>query len=241
MLYKVQQAEVIFQKTFQSLAFDVARLGIEILREISQRIGPRYSIRTEDMSVYGGANLSEVRVSVLLFRGSGDLQVTPERLFLKFTNVRGEEDFKIIRDIALLAEGIVKSTIPNIAFKEDVIQIATFINLIEKSMDGPALLNSFAEGSAAASRLSTSALGATGIHFELKTEIENVKDKWKVTYEINRSILGPETLFLTSIATYEEGGTISSIGEKFSHADESAEQFLGSLGLHKEEVESENI
>jgi hypothetical protein len=213
------------------LAFDVARLGIEILREISKRIGSRYTIRTEDMSIYGGTNLSEVQIRVLLFRGSVDLQVTPERLFLKFTNIRTSEDIKIIKDITLLAEDVINSSIPNIAFKEDVIQIMTYIKLAKESTNGPALLNSLAEGSLAASSLSTSAFAATGIYFGLKSEIENVDDKWNITYDINRSILGPESLFLTGVATYAEDGVVSSIEQKFSHAEKTTDQFLGRLGI----------
>ena len=234
MLYETHKVDITFQKTFQALAFDVIGSGVNILREISQRIGPRYFIRTEDLSIHGGTNLSEVRVRAALFSGAGEIQVTPERLFLKFTNVRADrssEDLKIIKDVALLAEEVVKSTIPNLHFREDVIQFTAYIKLKEKNETAAALLNGLAKGSNASSRLKAPELGGSNIHFGLKTELENVKDKWNITYEMTRSVLGEDVIFLSGVATFLEGGAWSSIEEKFSHTEKTTDAFLSSVGL----------
>lgn len=237
MIYETHKADITFQKTFHTLAFDVVKSGVEILREVSKRIGPRYYIRTEDMSVHGGTNLSDVRVNVVMFNGAGELQVTPERLFLRFSNIRGEDDLKIIKDVVLLAEDSIKSTIPNVAFKEDVIQLAAHLRLVDKSVSAGAVLDNLCSGSAMMSRLSASRFGASEIHFSPKSDIENNKELWRVTYELARSVFGSEFVFLSGMATYVEGGAQTSIEQKFSHAEKITDQFLKGLGLETDEIE----
>lgn len=237
MIYETRRADISFQKTFRTLAFDVVGpTGIEILRALFSQISPRYFIRTEDMFAHGGTSLSDVHIRLLLFNGSAEIQVAPERLYLKFNNVRGPEDIVIIRDVVSLAEEALRSCLPNTTFREDVIQLAEHIAMVDKDSKGAArVLDSFTAGSLAASKLAAATFGATNVHFGLKSEIENLNEKWAINFDLTRSSLGPETLFLTGMATYTEGGSIASIDQKFSHAEKTVATFLASLGLQSRE------
>ena len=237
MIYEIRRADISFQKTFRTLAFDVVGpTGIEILRALFNQITPRYFIRTEDMFAHGGTSLSEVRVRLLLFNGSGEIQVTPERLHLKFNNVRVPEDIAIARDVVSLAEEALRSCLPNTTFREDVIQLTAHIAVVDKDSKGAAhILDSFSAGSLATSKLTAASFGATNVHFGLKSEIENLDQKWAINFDLTRSLLGPEALFLTGMATYTEGGTIASIDQKFAHAEKTVNTFLANLGLQSRE------
>ncbi|HLQ26266.1 MAG TPA: hypothetical protein VK138_10355 [Acidiferrobacterales bacterium] len=233
MLYKTTRLDVSYQASFRSLAFDLVAPGkaATILKEVFDRINPRYAIRTSDMKVFFGVSMAEFRVNIVLFNGLGELDLNPERLLISFTNVKGQEDIKIIKDVVTLAMEAFKVVLPNVPMREDLVRFSAFIELSK----GKALnfLQDLMRGSAVLEHLKSNKFEGSSISFGLKSEVEDREKRWSSVIDMGKTTW-PEVLLLTGTSIYQDGGPIKSAQEKIEHSEKIANTFLESIGLKSE-------
>ena len=78
--------DLIYEANFSAPAFDLPLRGPAILKSIHESIGPRFVIASNEMHVFGGNSLSEVRVRVALFGRNAQIDVTADKRSTTFNN-----------------------------------------------------------------------------------------------------------------------------------------------------------
>ena len=94
MQYQTTWLDIVYEATFSTPAFRLARENIEVLSILFKHLAPQYSVRPSDMHVSGGTALSDVKARISLFTGNGVLEITADKFSATFTNAVGQQDIE---------------------------------------------------------------------------------------------------------------------------------------------------
>lgn len=111
----VKRVDVEHEAHFSAPLFDLADHSTEVLRCFHDEASSKYPIRSEDMWISKGVQLSEPRVGIDMFGGHGLIDVTVDRLSVSFKSVRNARQAAICRDCISLSESALRRGFPELA------------------------------------------------------------------------------------------------------------------------------
>ena len=106
--------DMAYEMEFSVPLFDLPVRNAELLGSLHRFIHPRFSLRMTDLHAFGGNALSDVSVRVTMFGGNGTIEVTAERLSVRFNILRNEQDIAICNECCALAGQALKRAFPEV-------------------------------------------------------------------------------------------------------------------------------
>ena len=169
MFYKTNWLDISYEASFRNPVFELARENVEVLKIFHRHLTPHYSVSSSDMQAIVGKALSDFRAQITLFRGSGVLEVTADKFSATFKNALWK-DVETIKDC--VGKGLAATTewSPDLAYGEQVIRLAAFLNLMGEADARDNFLHNLI-GSKMTLRADD--FGASKIYPGLKVEFEN--------------------------------------------------------------------
>lgn len=233
MFYKTNWLDISYEASFRNPVFELARENVEVLKIFHQHLTPHYSVSSSDMQAIGGNALSDLKARINLFRGNGVLEVTADKFSATFKNALWK-DVETIKDC--VGKGLAATTewSPDLAYGEQVIRLAAFLNLMGEADARDNFLHNLI-GSKMTLRADD--FGASKIYPGLKVEFENSCDKWMVGFDVYRSWVKNEILIVNCSAFYRENGALTTFEDKAIHAEKLFADFLAKIELIRQDPE----
>lgn len=168
--------ELTYDADFAVPPFDLPRRDTDLLKSLHQFIHPRFPLRTTDMHVFGGTTLSDVCVRVTLFAGNGTIDVTADRLSIRFTGLRQPQDLAICNECIGLAEQALRSILPDVVIGLVTIRPMLTLRLGDESTDAREYFRGVVKP---AVDLDLDGLGPAALHPCINLEVENDDERWR--------------------------------------------------------------
>ncbi len=228
MQYQTTWLDIVYEATFSTPAFRLARENIEVLSILFKHLAPQYSVRPSDMHVSGGTALSDVKARISLFTGNGVLEITADKFSATFTNAVGQQDIETIKDCIATSLSALTEWLPNLTYKEHVFRITAFLSLLS---DCQTATDDFLNGLMANKMVFRHEdFGASKVHYGVRADFENSRENWIVGFDISPSLRG-NTLITNSSARYQGDSAITTLEDKAAHIQSVFTSFLTTIGL----------
>ena len=168
--------ELAYEADFSVPLFDLPGRNTEVLRYFHRFIHPRFPLRTPDMQVMGGNALSDVCVRLTMFGGSGTIEVTADKLSMRFTDIRREQDVNICSECVALVEQALKSALPDLEMGIITIRPTLSLRLADGSIDARDYLKRVVKPGV---ELDLRELGTVALCPCINLEVENRAEGWR--------------------------------------------------------------
>jgi hypothetical protein len=233
MWFNVQSFNVTYQATFSQLAFPLTGPvgGVNAIKTFYQEINPRFSINTEDIRLYSGSSMADLKMRLLLFGGLGEIELAPERLQATFKNAVKADDLTLIKDCIVLSLNALASWWPEVKFREELLQFMAFLKLKDAQERGIARFLDELMPAVGKKEMSAKDFGASELHYQPNYVFADSKAGWRVDLHLYQSQFVDETLILAGTSTYKAGGIMETIEKKFDHTLRVSQSFLMQHGL----------
>ncbi len=128
--------EMVYEAGFSAPLFDLPGRNTELMRSLYQLIHPRFQLRIADLHAFGGNALSDVCVRVTMFGGNGTIEVTAERLSIRFNALKSQHQTVICSECIALAEHALKEALPDAVIATAGIRSTLSLRLGDGSVAG---------------------------------------------------------------------------------------------------------
>jgi hypothetical protein len=228
MRFTTRWIDVTYEAVFAAPAFDLPSRNISVLKAFYEAINPRFAITMNNLQAMGGTSVADVRARIVLFNGSGILDVSAEKFSAVFTNLRARSDVEIIKDCIRIAEGALRSALPDIQDREVNINSTVYIELADEGQSAIDFL-----GGLTSSRkvINPKAFNASEVHYGLSAEIVNSAARWRTSLRVEAAQFDPRILIMNSRATYPADGALQSFEDQARHVEQVLETVARELGL----------
>jgi hypothetical protein len=169
----VQRLDVLHELFFAQPAFALARNTPDIIQTFYETIAPRYRIAAEHITVSATNTLSELLIRIGLFANAAALELRAEKMILKFSQVV----LRIVKDTVALAHDALYRAVPGVRSANASFAINTWLALDGASEAAQKLLRDHASPR---SPIDPKQLGAQGVNYTLRTNLQNPSEKWDV-------------------------------------------------------------
>lgn len=228
MRYRSRWVELTYEAKFTTASFQFATTPAVLLREWYNAISPRYSLSTQDLSADPGRTVADVRAGASLFAGNVTFEVNAERFKGLFRNVVSEADVQIVKDcLALALEATTRAL--EVEYAEQQIRLQAFVTLLdEPTASATFLQNLFAKSSPLTS------IDVPGVETVIPAggvELISSGEAWSFAYEIAKSVLLPDEIFVNAHARYDIGSPYRDLGVQQDHFVKCLSSAFTSCGL----------
>lgn len=226
--YSSSLVDITYDAYFLSPVLDLPAKSNEILKRFHEIISPRYFLPLSALQSFGGNSFSDVMLKVILFDGKGIFELTPERLHVKFTGASTKDDIAVVKDCLTLAIETVKGSFPEAVVSRELVGANS--NLIV-SDEGFCASKHFEQFYSDNSFLYPDTYGASIARSGMRTEFENIKDSWRIYFNLMPALNDESTIVFSLLATYELGTEYTSINAIADHIDHITDKYLEGLGF----------
>lgn len=228
MQFNIRQFNVTYQATFSQLAFPLTEGegAVKAMRTFYESINPRYSINTEDVHVFTGSSLSDLKIQLLLFGKLGEIELTAQHLKATFKSAVSWNDLTLIRDCVTLCLNALSGWWPNVRFREEILQ---YMAILEPSDSANGEVTGFLDRTVltiSGKTMMAKEFGASEIHFRPNLILAEKQAGWTIDLHLYPSDFIQNTLIVTGAATYSASGSMDTIEKKFDHAVQMSKIFL---------------
>lgn len=171
----LESMEMTYEATFSVPLFDLPGRSTELLKSLYRSIHPRFALQTTDMYAFGGNALSEACVRLNLFAGNGTIEVTADRLSMRFTGLRQEQDVNICNECIALAEQALRSALPEAVVGRVMIRQAPSLRLGDGTTDARNYLRRVVKPGV---DVELNGLGNATMCPGINVEVENEEEGW---------------------------------------------------------------
>lgn len=203
-----------YEAKFKTASFRFATRPGVLLREWYEAISPRYSLSTHDLSADPGRMVADVRAGASLFGGNVTFEVNAERFKGVFRNVFSKADVQIVKDCLDLALTATTRAL-EVGYAEQQIRLQMFATLLDEPTASQTFLqNLFANNSPLAS------IDVPGVDTVIpagEVELISSREAWSFAYEIAKSALRPDEIFISTHARYDIGSPYRDLGTQQDH------------------------
>jgi len=233
MWFNVQSFNVTYQATFSQLAFPLTGPvgGVNAIKTFYHEIHPRFSINTEDIHLFSGSSMADLKMRLLLFGGLGEIELTPERLQATFKNAVKADDLTLIKDCIVLSLNALASWWPEVKFREEILRFMVFMELKDAQERGIVRFLDEQMPASGKREMPAKDFNASELHYQPNFVFADSKAGWKVDLHLYQSQFADETLILAGRSTYKAGGAMETIEKKFDHTLKVSQSFLTQHGV----------
>jgi hypothetical protein len=225
--------DVTFDAYFKAPAFSLAQQNVATLKSLHEALSVRYQISAGEMKVSGGNTLSDVAVSVDLFGGSGQVEVTVDHVRLSFRRLMTAADRNVAVDCAVLTTGAVAEVL-GVEYQWSSFNFNANYQFIDTGLNASEHL----------ARLWRPEIIKRGDHvaagaverFGAVYEFENPIEHWDVVFHALRSRATAHEIAVISIARFLDENTVTGIEPKLQRLDMAFGAFCSRLGLELPDV-----
>lgn len=231
MRYKTNFAELTYEAHFSTPLFILAANPTAVLEALHNRLSPKYSIPSRDLTVDSARSVGELRAKVNLFAGRGTLEVSADSLVARFTDPRGANDIEVIKDCIQLAHDGLSAlkTSGRLAAREETVTIRMFNELVDSPADARVFLRNLFPQS------ELYPFGDVGAKLEVvpgfHMELLHANEKWEFTLGLQRAVRSDKELFTVGIVRFLDGGRFVTLDEKAKHSVALMQDALTRLSL----------
>ena len=228
MATNVERLDLVYEVAFHAPAFDLPMRGAALLKALYEAINPRYSILMNNMQIFGGNAMSDVRVRMTLFNGSGLIDVTANNLTLTFNDVRGQDGIAICKECISLSELVLKEFFPDLRVNIVTIRPTIVMTLENTDHKGSGYLSQVLQDALSISLVES--IGTSqypGANLTLK----NKREGWSVVFHVFQNQTADSSVIVSCHAQYNDNGLILGLDERHNHMVELLDRFLERLGL----------
>lgn len=228
MRYRSRWIELTYEAKFKTASFRFATGPAVLLREWYEAISPRYSLSTQDLSADPGRTVADVRANASLFGGNVTFEVNAERFKGVFRNVFSEADVQIVKDCLALALTATTRAL-EVEYAEQQIRLKTFVTLLDDPTASQTFLqNLFTKTSPLAS------IDVPGVDTVIPAggvELISPREAWSFAYDISKSALHPDDIFISTHARYDIGSPYRDLGSQQDHFVKCLSSAFAACGL----------
>lgn len=220
--------DVTFDAFFKAPAFSLAQQNVATLKALHEALSGRYQISSGEMKVSGGNTLSDIAVTVDLFGGSGQVEVTVERVRLSFRRLMTAADRSIAEDCATLAIGAIANVLgieyqgSNFNFNATYRFRDAGINTAEHlaRLWRPEIIQPGGQGT-------NGAIERYGVVYEF----ENPTAQWDVVFHASRSRTATDEIVVVCFARFLDENAAPDLEAKLQRIGVAFSAFHARLGL----------
>ncbi len=228
MRYRSRWVELMYEAKFKSASFRFATGPAVLLREWYESISPRYSLSTQDLFADPGRTVADVRVGASLFGGNVTFEANAERFKEIFRNVFSQTDIQIVKDCLALALAATTRAL-EIEYAEQQIRLQMFATLLdEPTASATFLQNLFADNSP------LTGIDVPGVDTVIPTggvELISSKEAWSFGYEVAKSVLLPDEIFVNAHVRYDIGSPYRDLAMQQDHFVRCLSSAFGACGM----------
>ncbi len=193
--------ELTYEAEFSSPLFDLPGRNTELLKALHQLIHPRFPLRTADMHALGGSALSEVRVRVTMFGGNGTIEVTPEKLSIRFNGLGSEQNLAICNECLALAEQGLKRALPETVIAMVTVQLTQALRLGDGSVDARDFLRRIVKPGI---DMDLTGLGNAALYPCINLAVRNEDEGWQAVLHAYDSATENSSIFASCRVAYPD-------------------------------------
>lgn len=229
MYFSAQSMNITYERMFKEPVFGAWKSSVDILECFYKELNPRFPLAMSDLEGLAGTSMSSLLVRVRLFGGSGNIELSTEKLVGQFQNLKGKPDVDVVKEAITLSEKALKKALPETEHRATRIQLTAWLDCDGGVEAAQSLLMKRADSefSSAAGRFHD-----TEITSGIRVHLRNEKEAWDMVCHLEKSFvegLGP--LFSIGEATYQERGKLSAFEERVAHFEETYLAVLDIYGL----------
>ena len=225
----VKRVDVEHEATFSVPFFDLADRRTEMLRCLHNEVSSKYRIRSEDMWISKGGQLSELQVGIDMFDRHGLIDVTADRLSVSFKSVRNEKQATICRDCISLSESALRNAFPELTVNTAAFKLTLFFQLNDNTTSASQHLSQVTESSF---KGDLDAFGSVRTLPRVNLDIDNDEEYWRAFFSAYGSGRNPQLLNAYCRFFYDyEDTTIRRLTDKLLHMERLVSAFFGGIGL----------
>lgn len=224
----VKRMGVEHETNFSTPLFDLADRSTEVLRCFHDEISSKYPIRSEDMWISKGVQLSEPRVGIDLFGGHGLIDVTVDRLSVGFKAVQNARLAAICRNSIALSKSALRKVFPDLAVSTAAFKLTLSLRLDDEAANANQHLSQATEPSF---KGDLGAFGSVRALPRVSLDLDNNEEHWRAFFSAYGSGQDPQQLNASCRLWYYEDTAIQRLTDKVLHMERLLAAFLGGIGL----------
>ena len=228
---KIERINLTYEVEFATPSFDLPTSNVNVLKAFYETIHPRFPINTPDMHVTGGNLLSDVHVRVTLFNGNGIIDVSVDKMFLAFNNLRTGIDLTICKECISMSEEALQKSLPTVSPRIIAIKPTVFLELQGGEQNASNYLSHLPGSSI---ELDLSAFGSAVQQPGVNLEVDNIQEKWNAVFNAFQDRTKTSSLILFCSAVYRADSTVRGLENLANHVEQLLKTFLDSISLETE-------
>ena len=228
--FQAKSLDIQYDVGFRTPFFGLARSNVEVLQALYEQFPPRYGIQSSDLQAVGGSVMSQLRATLTLFRGNGIIEVSSDKLHVKFSNATGKDDVAIIQDCIIHALTALSRFISESQFGPELIVVKAFLGIAGGTTERDKFLDRFHMPYVDGLAKSTNLIISPAIKFDIQNEAE----KWNVNVELSRAWIDPEAIFLAVNGNFSTGASAQTLPRRADIIQGVMKQALEAVGLQSE-------
>ena len=224
----VKRVGVEYEADFSAPLFDLTDRSTEALRCFHDGFSSKYPIRSEDMWISKGGQLSESRVGIEVFGGYGLVDVSVDRLSVSFKSLQNERQAGICRDCISLSERTLKKIFPDLTVSTAAFKLTLPLRLDETATSADQYLSRVTEPSF---KGDLDAFGSMHAHSRVNLDLDNGEEGWRALFSAHGRAKDRLQLSVSCRLWYSEGAVTRSLEDKLLHTERLLSAFLSGIGL----------
>ena len=224
----VKRVGVEYEADFSAPLFDLADRSTEALRCFHDGFSSKYPIRSEDMWISKGEQLSEPRVGIDVFGGYGLVDVSVDRLSVSFKSLQNERQAGICRDCIALSERTLKEIFPDLTVSAAAFKLTLPLRLDETATSADQYLSRVTEPSF---KGDLDAFGSMRAHSRVNLDLDNGEEGWRALFSAHGRAKDRLQLSVSCRLWYSKGAVTRSLEDKLLHTERLLSAFLSGIGL----------
>lgn len=236
-MYKYQALNVdfVYDAYFHVPIFDILKHQTDVIKCVYTALGERWYLPLNNIQVSGGSSMSDIKIKVILFNGSGVIEISPEKINATFKGIvrtKTNNDIPIIKDVIRMSLGSVLEIFPDAEIKTENFNVNADL-IIQDEFDAVKHLAKF---DTFASDVSLESVGADEVRNSIRLEFINSEMGWRSSFALSHSLNQNADLYCNILSMFDYPSTVKmSIDSKISLIDNIADVVLRKLDI------SENI
>lgn len=203
--------EMSYEAEFSVPLFDLPGRNTELLKSLHRFIHPRFPLRATDLHAFGGNALSDVRIRVTMFGGNGTIEVTAEKLSIRFNNLRSEQDVNICNECIAMAEQALRSALPEVVFAIVTVRPTLSLRLGDGSIDTRYFLRRVVKPGI---DMELTGLGNAALYPCINLEVENEDEGWRAVLHAYDNAVDKSSIIASCWMAYPDSPDEHPYGER---------------------------
>ena len=213
---------------FSPPLFDLPDCDAAVLKSLCESLSVLFPIRSDDMHVSRGSQLSDAAVRIAMVRGHARLDLTADEFVMNLDRLPREGGVAIWRDCVSLGEQALERVFPNLSVGLVTIEPTLHLRLVDGEPTARDYLHQVA-GSGIGGDLS----GTTGTMMYpcVHCEVENESEGWEATFSVYPSRENKASLIVSCRTLYHENASIRGLGRRSARLCALLTALLAEVGL----------